>query len=57
MFSQEMFPSSSLPVEVMSKVHIASEIGFFKSNHLLVFIELHGASRVTKANANPPSKP
>src|SRR5690349_10214688 len=55
MFSQEMFPNSSLPVEVMSKVHIASEIGFLKSNHLFVFIEFHVATRLTKDNANLPS--
>src|SRR5579864_299611 len=57
MFPKKQFPRSSLPVEVISEIHIPGQIGFFKSNHLLVFIELHGACRVTKANATFSSKP
>ena len=53
MLSEKMFSSSSLPVEVIREVHIPGQIGLFKSNHLFVFIKLHGVCRVTKANANP----
>ena len=51
MFAEKMFPCSSLPMEVIGEVHVPCQVRLFKSNHLLVFIKLHGACRVTKANA------